>query len=450
MTNDMTSGRPARLILLFSLPLLAGNLFQQFYNMADTIIVGRTVGVNALAAVGATGSINFLILGFVMGVTSGFAVVTAQRFGAGDEAGVRRSVATSIILSIAVTAVVTLISVLGTMPLLRLMNTPEDIIDDAYSYIVVIFLGIAASVLFNLFSCILRSLGDSRTPLIFLIIACLLNIGLDFACILIFKMGVAGAAWATIAAQLIAGLLCMGYSFKRFPILRLHKEDFKFDWAFAWHHLRIGLPMAFQFSITAVGTMVLQAALNNLGSASVAAFTAASKIDQLASQPLQSLGTAMATYAAQNYGAGQVARIRKGVRSCCLISTIASLVGGGLVILAGPLLIRLFVGDAEQLVYDRAQEYLIVLAIFYTVLGLLFVFRNTLQGVGSSSITLFAGVSELLMRSFAAIFLAQWMGYLGICLASPIAWIGAMVPLSISYFLVIRKLPAQFAPRSEA
>ena len=328
MTNDMTKGSPIKLILSFMVPLLIGNIFQQFYNMADTIIVGRTISVEALAAVGATGSISFLIVGFVQGVTSGFAVITAQRFGAGSENGVRRSVATSIILGIAVTIVMTAISVLVARPLLEIMKTPSDIIDDSYNYIIVIFEGIAAAVFFNLFSSILRSLGDSKTPLVFLIIASIINIILDFVFILTFKMGVAGAGWATVIAQFISGILCFVYSLKKFPILRLTKHDWKFSWKFAWQHLEVGLPMAFQFSITAIGTMVIQSALNSLGSTAVAAFTAGSKIDQFATQPLASLGVAVATYTAQNYGARELERIKKGVTGAAIIATVCGIVGG--------------------------------------------------------------------------------------------------------------------------
>ena len=278
MRNDLTAGKPGKLILQFTLPLLVGNLFQQFYSMADTIIVGRTIDVYALAAVGATGAISFLILGFVQGVTSGFSVITAQCVGANDERGIRRSVATSILLSVGVTVLFTFLSIYTARPLLELMQTPADIIDDAYRYIIVIYYGIVTSVFFNLFSSILRALGDSKTPLIFLIIACIINIVLDFACILLFHMGVAGAAWATIIAQAVSALLCLLYSLKRFPVLRLHKEDWAFSWRFAWQHLRVGLPMAFQFSVTAIGVMIMQAALNSFGSETVAAFTAASKL----------------------------------------------------------------------------------------------------------------------------------------------------------------------------
>ncbi len=439
MVNDMTRGTPWKLLLMFSVPLLIGNIFQQLYNMADTIIVGRTIDYKALAAVGATGCISFLIIGFVQGITSGFAVITAQRFGAGDERGVRCSVATSIILSIAVTVIVTAISVPLSYPMLSMMNTPSDIINSSHEYISVIFAGVVAPVFFNLFSSILRSLGDSRTPLVFLIIASVINIILDFVFILAFHMGVAGAAWATVAAQMLSGFMCLIYSFKKFPILHLKREDWNFSWSFAWAHLRIGLPMAFQFSITAIGVMILQAALNSLGSTAVAAYTAASKIDQLAIQPLVSYGVAMATYAAQNYGAGKVDRIKKGVSSCCVISIITSIIGCILVITFRSQLVGLFVGDGKNQIMDMVSTYLWINAVPYFVLGLLFVFRNVLQGIGSSIMPLMAGVFELITRSVIAFALTAKLGFSAICIAGPAAWLAAALPLMITYMVLVKR-----------
>ena len=285
MTKDMTSGSPAKLILRFTIPLIFGNLFQQMYSMADTIIVGKLLGTNALAAVGTTGPMNFLVLGFVMGVTSGFAVVTAQRFGAKDENGVRRSVAMNIMLCIII-GLLCMVASLGTARfILRLINTPLEIFDDAAEYIIIIYIGIPATMLYNATACILRALGDSKSPLYFLIIASVLNIVLDIVLILNFNMGVAGAAWATVISQAFAGVVSLVYMALRFPILRVRRRDFAWDMWFAWQHLKIGLPMAFQFSITAIGVIILQGALNVFGPVKIAAYTAASKIDTIAQQP---------------------------------------------------------------------------------------------------------------------------------------------------------------------
>lgn len=442
MVKDMTSGSPFRLILFFSLPILIGNVFQQFYSMADTVIVGRTIGMRALAAVGSTGAISFLILGFVTGITGGFAVITAQQFGAGDYDAMRRSVAVSTTLCAALTVVLTAVSVLAVRPLLYLMRTPSDIMDDAYLYIVVIFAGLGASMFYNMISSILRSVGDSRTPLYFLILASILNILLDFILIVTCSMGVAGAAVATVAAQIVSGLLCLVYMQRKFPILHLRREDWRFDRAYAWQHLRVGLPMALQFSITAIGMIVLQMALNGFGSEAVAAFTAASKVEQLVSQPMGSFGITMATFAAQNLGAGKYGRIREGVAKSAVISVSASVLCGGLVVLFGEPLVRLFVSGADTQIIALARQYMNTFSLFLPALALLFVYRNTLQGVGFSIIPMSAGFSELVARSAAAFFLPGLIGYAGVCLASPLAWVVAIIPLIVTYCVTVRKWEA--------
>lgn len=440
VTNDLTRGNPAKQILFFTIPLLIGNLFQQFYSMADTMIVGRTIGVDALAAVGATGSLSFLIIGFSQGLTSGFAVITAQRFGAGDMDGVRKSVTSGILLSAGITVILTAVSVPLARPVLRLMQTPDNILDDAYAYIVVIFAGIGASVMFNLLSNIIRALGDSRTPLLFLAVACVLNVGLDFALILWCSMGVAGAAVATVISQVVSGGLCMLYMIRRFPVLRLRKRDWIPERKMLWNDARVGLPMGFQMSIIAIGSMILQIALNRLGSTAIAGFIAAQKIDQLANQPMMSFGITMATYAAQNYGAGNMRRIRTGVRQCILMSVGFSIVSGVVLILAAKPLAGLFVGADQPEVPGYVQTYLLLNASMYFLLALLFIFRYTLQGLGKSLFPTIAGVAELLMRTLAAVVLANIWGYAGVCLSNPIAWLGALVPLTTAYVLTIRRL----------
>jgi len=436
----MTAGSPVKLIVYFTIPLLVGNIFQQLYSMADTLIVGRTIGVNALAAVGSTGSISFLILGFAMGATGGLAIITAQRFGAKDARGVRRSVAASLWLSLIITVVLTAIAVPLTRQILELMRTPAEIIDDAYSYIVIIFAGIFASMMFNLLSNIIRALGDSKTPLVFLIVACILNIVLDYLFILAFHMGVAGAAWATVAAQLTAGLLCLFYIKLKLPILHLTREDWRVTRWELEQHAKVALPMGFQMSIIAIGAVILQFVLNGLGAVAVAAFTAAQKIDQIASQPMNSFGMTMSTYTAQNYGAGKIERIGKGVFRCCLLSVGFSIIMGLINIFAGYQLAGLFVGSGAPEVLEMAQVYLKINGAMYWVLALLFIFRYTLQGVGRSVMPTVAGIMELLMRTLAAVFLATRIGFTGASWAGPLAWIGACIPLGIDYVLTIRRL----------
>ncbi|MBU3841297.1 MAG: MATE family efflux transporter [Candidatus Ruminococcus intestinipullorum] len=444
MTKEMTSGNPAKLIVMFTIPLLIGNIFQQLYSMADTLIVGRTIGVHALAAVGCTGSISFLILGFAMGVSSGLSIITAQKFGASDERGVRRSVVTGVWISLVVTVILTAISVPLARQILQWMRTPEEIIDDAYKYIVVILMGIIASMLFNFLSNIIRALGDSRTPLFFLIIACIVNIVLDFAFILLLKMGVAGAAWATIFSQLLSAFMCLLYIRKNLPILHLSREDWEVSWIDFKQHLRIALPMGFQMSIIAIGAVVLQFVLNGLGAVAVAAFSAAQKIDQIANQPMNSFGMTMATYAAQNYGAGKIDRIKKGVLQCSMISVSFSIVVGLLNIFAGYQLTGVFVGGQEKGVLEMSQTYLQINGSLYFVLALLFIFRFTLQGLGHGLVPTIAGVMELIMRTFAAIVLAASFGFAGACWANPLAWIGATIPLGIAYFVTIHKMEKGF------
>jgi putative MATE family efflux protein len=407
--------------------------------MADTFIVGRTIGVHALAAVGSTGSFSFLILGFVMGFTSGVAIVTAQRFGANDVNGVRRSFAVSAVLSLAVAVILTLIAVVTARPMLVLMRTPPEILDDAWLYIVIIFGGIGITIVFNLLSNIIRAVGDSRTPLVFLVIACIINIILDYAFILVFGMGVEGAAIATIIAQFASGALCIPIIMKRIPVLRVTRQDWKISLYDVVEHIKIALPMAFQMSIIAIGTLILQSALNGLGTIAVAAFTTAMKIDTFATMPLASFGVTMATYVAQNYGAGKYRRIRTGIIRCSLLSVSFSILIGIIYVFAGQYPASLFVGASPEAV-SLAHTCLIINGCCYFILALLFVFRFSLQGLGNSLVPSIAGVMELVMRVFAALVLTGWLGFTGVCLAGPLAWIGSCLPLAIALFFTMRKL----------
>lgn len=439
MTKSMTEGGPARLILLFTLPLLGGNLFQQLYNMMDTLIVGRTLGVNALAAVGCTGSIMFLIIGFVQGLTSGMSIVTARYFGAQDMDDVRRSFAANIVLGAGITIVLTAVSVPFARPILRAMHTPASIIDDAYAYIVIIYAGVFAAMVFNVLSNVLRALGDSRTPLLFLIIASLLNIALDLAFILLAGIGVAGAALATVLAQTVSGALCVIYIKKRFPILHVKREDFHVRAGFLWQHARIGLPMGFQASIIGIGVIILQVVLNGQGETSVAAYTAAQKIEQLICSPLSSFGLTMATYGAQNYGAGKISRIRTGVRRCAAMSLGYTVIIMCIATFAGGALVSLFVQDSPDVI-ALAQQYLFITSLFYAPLSVLYILRYTLQGLGQGIVPTIAGMMELIMRAAGCMLLAAPWGFGGISLAYALAWPGSMTPLIIAYVFTMRRL----------
>ena len=449
VTRNLTKGNPAKLILLFTIPLLIGNIFQQFYNIADTFIVGRTIGVNALAAVGCTGSIMFLILGFAQGLTSGLSIITAQKFGAEDKQGVKESYVTGIVISMIVTIVLTTISTIFARPILVLMNTPPEIINYAYDFVFVIFIGIIASMFFNFFSNIIRALGDSRTPLIFLVLACILNVILEYAFILIFKMGVTGAACATVIAQGVSALLCMWHIKTNLRILKIKKSDFKISKEVFLEHIKISLPMGFQASIIAIGAIILQFALNSLGANSVAAYTAAQKIDTIATQPMMSFGITMATYTAQNYGAEKIDRIREGVKQCVLISVTFSIVVGLINIFAGHFLTGIFVGYDQKEVISLSQTYLTSNGSFYFLLSLLFIYRYTLQGLGQSFIPTVAGIMELIMRSFAAIILSKPLGFLGVSLSNPLAWLGACIPLISAYYIIFKKINAEYLKKAD-
>ncbi len=438
MELDMTKGKPSALIIRFIIPLIIGNVFQQLYNMADTIIVGQFVGVKALAAVGATGTIMFLILGFMQGLTTGFTVLSSQRYGAGDIEGLKRSVGISAVLSIASTIVMTLASVLGMDALLRLMRTPADIFEMSRTYIVIICLGMGCTVLYNLMASILRAVGNSRIPLYFLIVSAVTNIALDLAFILYFHMGVAGAAWATVISQGFSGLLCLLYVAKKVEVLKIGWRDLKPDLHLMWLEFSIGFPMAFQFSITAVGTIMVQAALNMLGSMAVAAYTAASKVEQLVTQPFVAMGMTMATYAGQNRGVNAYGRIREGERFSLLITAVYAVAIFAVIMLFKHALISLFVSENLAEIENYAKVYLFLCGIGFTMLGMIFIYRNILQGCGFALAPTMGGVVELACRAVVAIVAARRQSFTGVCMANISAWVFAALFLWLSYVFIFR------------
>lgn len=436
--NDMTVGSPMKIILSFTLPIFLGNVFQQFYNMADAVIVGKFVGNKALAAVGSTGTIMFLIYGFVVGMTAGFTVLTAQKFGAGDMPAMRRTVVGASFLSLVVGLVLTAAFMVFMKPWLVLMHTPEDIFADAYAYIMIISAGILAQMLYNLLASILRALGNSRVPLYFLILAALLNIVLDLVLIIVFHMGAAGAAVATVISQGISGVLCLFYIIRKVPLLRLIRDDRHLSGDLLRTQIRIGIPMALQYSITAVGTMMVQSALNILGSTLVAAYTAAGKIEQIVTQAYVAMGTTMATYGAQNMGAGDVSRIRQGFKASTIIGIIYAVVSAVLVMTVGKYMTYLFVSEDVALIMDSVNTYLICVGIFFIPLAIVNIYRNGIQGLGYGLLPMMAGVAELVGRGAVAVIAAGRKSYLGVCLASPAAWILASLLLIGMYYYVVK------------
>ena len=439
MAKDMTSGKPIKLIWNFTIPLLIGNLFQQLYNMADTFIVGRTIGVHALASVGSTGSIIFLILGFANGLTAGLAIPLAQRYGAKNYSGVKRSFYVSILISAMVAILLTILSMLFCRQILEIMQTPVEIIDGAYDYLMVIFAGIFSSMAFNLLSNIFRSIGDAKTPLYFLVIACIMNIILDVVFIAGFGMGVEGAGYATVLSQIFSALACILYIWKKIPILRLNSKDFVAESSDVKEHVRISFPMAFQSSIIAIGAIIIQITLNQLGATAVAAYTAAQKIDQVAILPMMSFGVTMATFVAQNYGAKKYDRIWRGVRDCIKLSLTFAISVGIILNVFSPIFIRAFVGVGHEEVVELGAIYFITNGTMYSLLSLLFIYRYTLQGVGKTFTPTVAGIMELCMRAFAAVVLSNLYGYTGATMANPLAWLGSLIPLIIAYYLFKNK-----------
>lgn len=434
----MTAGNPTKIILDFTFPIFIGNVFQQFYNMADTVIVGKFVGTKALAAVGSTGTIMFLILGFVLGMTAGFTVLTAQKFGAGDMKAMRQTVGGAAVLSILVTIVLTAGSMLFMKPLLHFMHTPADIFDDAYSYIMIICAGIAAQMLYNLLASVLRALGNSKVPLYFLILSALLNIVLDLVLIIVFHLGAPGAAYATVISQGVSGVLCLVYIVKKIPVLHLEREDWKPKAHLLKIQLGIGIPMALQYSITAIGTMMVQTSLNLLGSGLVAAFTAASKIEQVVTQAYVALGTTMATYCAQNIGAGKVQRIRSGFCSATIMSFVYAVISGILIMTVGKYMTYLFVSGDVAEIMASVDIYLKCAGIFFIPLAVVNLYRNGIQGMGYGILPMMAGVAELVGRGIVAVIAAGKRSYVGVCLASPIAWIFAAALLIVMYFYIMK------------
>ena len=450
MEKDMTKGSPMRLILGFAVPLLFGLVFQQFYSMVDAVIVGHYLGVDSLAAVGATGSGNFLIIGFCMGVCNGFAIPIAQEFGAKHEGELKRFVANSVWLSIVFAVVITITVSLLCRPILQLMRTPVNIINGSYDYIIIIFLGIPVVFLYNMTAAILRSLGDSKTPVVFLVLAAVMNIFLDVFCIVILPMGVAGAAVATVVSQAVAGLACLIYMRKKFTILKLSREECRWNRNCVSKLCNMGIPMGLQYSITAIGSVILQRSVNGIDSNAVAAVTAGSKVSMLLVCPFDALGSTMATYGGQNVGAGDLDRVDRGLKDCTKLGFLYSLIALGAVFLFGKQLLLLFLDAEEEQIIANAYYFMRISALFYFPLALVNIVRFLIQGMGFSKLAVFAGAFEMLARGLAGFLLVPVFGFVAVCLASPLAWIFADAFLIPAFFHVRKKMAALLNGQNEA
>ncbi len=439
-TKNMTEGNPAKLIINFAVPLLMGLLFQQLYNMADTAIVGKELGVTELAAVGSVGSLNFMIIGFCIGVCNGFAIPIAQMFGAQDYKALRKFVTNSVWLSGTFALVTTVAVCVFCKPILVLMKTPSDIIDSAYTYIFIIFLGIPVTYLYNLLSGIIRSLGDSRTPVAFLVLSSVINVGLDIFTVRVFRqIGVAGPAIATVVSQLISGVLCLFYMGKKFPVLKTEKEDWKLEKHYVKKLVGNGLPMGLQFSITAIGSVTLQSAVNSLGSSVVAAVTAGSKINMFFLCPFDALGSTMATFAGQNIGAKKPKRIKSGLMYAVLMDIVYAVAAFVVLYFFSEKIALLFLDATETEILSNVSQFTFYNSLFYLSVGLLLVMRMTVQGMGYSDVAVIAGVIEMVARIVISFGFVPKYAYKAICLANPLSWSLAAVFLSFVFVWALKR-----------
>lgn len=440
MTKDLTQGKPFKLILNFSIPLFFSYLLQQVYNIVDTVIVGKYLGKDALAAVGSTSSVNFLVIGFVIGVCSGFAIPIANRFGAKDFSKLRHFVINSMYLSGIISVIMAVITVVFCKGILTIMQTPENILNQATTYIGWIFAGIPFIFLYNLVSGIIRAFGDSKTPLFFLIIATVLNIFLDLLFIIVLKWGIAGAAIATIIAQGFAGITCLIFLFKKYEILYLSKNDKKIKPELFRPLCSSGFPMGFQFSITAVGNMLLQSAVNTLGSDVVACVTAASKIQLFFCCPFDALGAAMATWTGQNLGANKPVRVKEGLCVTVIMTIIYSIITSCIIFVAGDNFVKLFLDSSEANLIADSHYFMKIVSLFYFPLAIVIIVRATIQGMGYSKIAIFAGVFEMAARTFTGFFLVPKFGFVAAAIASPFAWVMADLFLVVTFFVCYKKI----------
>ena len=435
----MTTGSPAKLIIRFMIPMFLGNLFQQFYNVVDSIVAGQFLGVQALAAIGSTGSLMFFVIGWLNGLTSGFAIMVAQCFGAKKEDRMRHYVAMSVYLSVAFALVMTIGLTLANEPILRLMNYSEEIMPEVKAYMGIIYAGLLVTVAYDALSAFLRALGDSRSPLYFLMISAGINVFLDIVFIVVMGMGVEGCAYATVIAQAISAFCCFIYIVKKYPILHLRKEDFRYSWNSVKKLLGLGIPMALQFSITAIGTIIVQGAVNVYGETYMAGFSAAGKLQNILGTVFVAFGATVATYVGQNRGAGRIDRVREGVRCTQYMILAWSVIVMILMFFFGKYMTCIFVNSSETDVLAVSVEYFHTVFWCYPFLGSIFLYRNTLQGMGYGLVPMMGGIFELAARTIIVLLVAGHTSFRGVCLADPAAWIAALIPLVPYYIYIMRK-----------
>lgn len=435
----MTVGSPVKLIIQFMIPMFLGNVFQQFYNIVDSIVAGQFIGVDALAAIGSTGSLMFFVTGWLNGLSSGFAIIVAQRFGARKYDEMRHYVAMSFYLMAAFALVMTAAFLALNEPILRLMNSPENVMHDVKSYMGIIYAGLIITAAYDILAAVLRALGDSRSPLYFLIISAGINVVLDIVLICVFGMGVEGCAYATVIAQGISAVCCIIYIVKKYPILHLKKENFAISLDSFRRLIALGIPMGLQFSITAIGTIIVQGAVNIYGTTYMAGFSAAGKIQNIASMVAVSMGATIATYVGQNRGAGKMDRVKQGVNYCWIMLLVWSVIEMLLMYFGGKYFTYLFVSSSQTDVINVSVTYFHTVFWAYPFLCTIFLFRNALQGMGYGLVPMLGGVFELVARTAIVVFVAGKTTFAGVCLADPVAWIAALIPLIPYYFHIMKK-----------
>ena len=435
----MTVGKPSKLIIQFMIPMFLGNVFQQFYNVADSIVAGQFLGVQALAAIGSTGSLMFFVTGWMNGMSSGFAILVSQWFGAKKYDRMRHYVAMSVYLSIILSVLMTVGFLAANVPILRMMNYSPDIMPDVTAYMGIIYAGLIVTAAYNALAAFLRALGDSRSPLYFLIISAAINVVLDIVFIVYGGMGVDGCAYATVIAQAISALLCFIYIVKRYPILHLKREDFRISFRSWGRLLALGIPMALQFSITAIGTIIVQGAVNVYGEIYMAGFSAAGKLQNIIATVFSAFGATIATYVGQNRGAGKMDRVRQGVRTTQMMIIVYSVFAMAVVLLLGRYMMWIFVSPSETEVIDVAVLYFRTVFWCYPFLGSIFLYRNTLQGLGYGLVPMLGGVFELIARAGIVLLVAGHTSFVGVCLSDPAAWLSALIPLVPYYIYIMKK-----------
>ena len=438
-TNDMTVGNPVSLIIRFMIPMCLGNIFQQFYNIADSIVAGQFLGVDALAAIGSTGSLMFFVTGWLNGLSSGYPILVSQWFGAKQYEKMRHYVAMSICLAAAFAIVMTIGFEALNEPILRLMNSPEDLMGSVKGYMGIIYAGLIVTAAYNSLAAFLRALGDSKSPLYFLIISAVINVFLDILFIVKIGMGVEGCAYATVIAQAISAVCCLIYIIKKFPILHLKKENFEISFTSFRYLLALGIPMGLQFSITAIGTIIVQGAVNIYGSVYMAGFSAAGKLQNIIVTVFVAFGATMATFVGQNRGAGKMDRVKEGMKYTQIMVLIWSVITMIIMFFFGKYMTWLFIDKSQTDVINVSVTYFHTVFWAYPFLGSIFLYRNGLQGLGYGLVPMLGGVFELVARSAIVMFVAGKTSFAGVCLADPAAWIAALIPLIPYYIYVMKK-----------